>query len=427
MKKLLSIALLVIFILFGSACAVAKSADAVVYNGNPESNIEDGKYDLERSGDAGENTEDNCPAEIASYGQKSVVEIDIKEASFCAETLIFASFSQHSYQTLDDDGDKIFICQYAKPEFVTEDEELNAWLASKVDSSAQETSQQVRNLEQQAMRDSLSREEDGLSFYTYSYYSSVSTERMDNSVLSILQINSVYSGGAHPLYAQVAYNLDLDNQVVLTLADVILSGSHEQLQQILLERLSQRFGGLENSGLFTDYPDIIKSSFEAPGLTANWYFTGTGLVIYFNCYDIAPYAAGIIKVEFPYDSLTGILRSEYFPDAVLAGEGSAVLLASGEGRRVLNTEETEDHYYIGPERSLFDVKLYQINGWITEDMPIMGPMVFAANALTANQALSLSPDVPYGYLLTAKSGEGQTRKLVIDPIEIREIVGEIAE
>lgn len=38
-------------------------------------------------------------------------------------------------------------------------------------------------------------------------------------------------------------------------------------------------------------------------------------MVFFNPYDISPYAAGVVKIEFPYEDLKGILKPEYFPAA----------------------------------------------------------------------------------------------------------------
>ena len=417
MKKKLSILLLLIIMCMCFGCSSMDKAAPEACDVNLEMVMDDSVYSMERSVDGSDMKPDGAtgaePAETAAA---------------VSEPLVCVSFSESSWQSTDDDGEKLFVSRCYEPTFVTEDDAVNGWLKGLVDAAGTQTELDLLQVEKQAWQDRDNREEEGVSFYAYSYYANVSTERLDSAVISALQVNSVYSGGAHPGYAQIAYNLDLINRTELTLDDVILPGSDTKLQQGILDRLEQRFGGLEHSGLYADYPEIVKASFAVPGLTPNWYFSSTGLVIYYNCYDIAPYAAGIIKVEFPYDTLDGILRPEYFPKTVAAGEGSVALIQAVEGRSVLNDQQEGSGFCIGPEGStVYDVKIYRITGWLTDDVPIQGPMVFAANRLTVSEAVILSDDSDAWYLLTHRNTEGQLEKLAVNSSEIREIVAEMAE
>lgn len=414
MKNIMSILLLLMILSLCLGCSSARDKAAIeVCDVNMEMAMEDGAYSMDRSTASGDMKSDAEPGERAAEEP---------------EALICVTFSQYSSQTVNDAGEKLFVCQCNEPQIVTEDEEINTWLASVVDKIKQRTVSDLERVEQQAWRDRENREEEGVPFYTYSYYTNVTTERMDNTVISALQVNNVYSGGAHPGYVQIGHNFDLENKTQLTLADVIIPGSEEKLQQGILSQLEQRFGGLEHSGLYADYPQIVKASFEVPGLTPNWYFGSFGLVIYYNCYDIAPYTAGIIKVEFPYDTLDGILRPEYYPAVIPSGDGSVALLASSEGRDILNEQPEGPCYYIGPDlSSVYDVKISQLSGWITDDVPIQGPMVFAANRLTAADAVALLDSSGAGYLLTFRNRAGELQVLAINSSEIREIVAKTAE
>jgi len=184
---------------------------------------------------------------------------------------------------------------------------------------------------------------------------------------------------------------------------------------------------LEHSGLYADYPQIVTSYFEDPDLTPNWYFSENGLVIYFNCYDIAPYAAGIIKVEFPYDALTGVLKPEFYPETVMAGPGELIALDSADGRRVLGTSAEGECTIVGTEQTIYDVKLHRLTGWLTDDVPMTGQMVLAANRLTAEEALAIPLGEGFGYLATYSCDGGLVRKMVFDSSGTQEIVDEIAE
>ena len=414
MKKSLGIILLVIMIMLYCGCGAAKDGAAPEMAHLSLEDIEDnGSYSMERS---------------AAFGRTEASQETPPAEQIQQEPLIYVTFSQHSDSVNADDGTKLFISQSYIPSFVSEDETVNHWISSAVDTAVLETAEELHSMEQQAWSDYQSRAGDeSLDFYAYSYYSNVSSARLDNSVVSVLQVNSVYSGGTHPNYAQKAYNLDLVNCTELGLTDVILPGGAEFLHRQVLERLEDRFGGLEHSGLYADYPQIVTSYFEDPDLTPNWYFSENGLVIYFNCYDIAPYAAGIIKVEFPYDALTGVLKPEFYPETVMAGPGELIALDSADGRRVLGTSAEGECTIVGTEQTIYDVKLHRLAGWLTDDVPMTGQMVLAANRLTAEEALAIPLGEGFGYLVTYSSDGGLVRKMVFDSSGTQEIVDEIAE
>lgn len=348
-----------------------------------------------------------------------------------AEPLVWAAFSRLTDGVTADNGTKLFTCQGYLPSFRTQDPDTDRWLEEQVSNAAKQTLYSVEDTRNQATADYASRGDDAsASFYAYSYYSSVSTERMDTRVLSVLQINSTYSGGAHPNYAQIAYNMDLKRQIQLSLADVLQAGKEQDVLKRVLGELERRLSDLENFGLFTDYRSTVESYFEEQELTPYWYFTSSGMTIYFNCYDIAPYAAGIIKVELPYDSLHDILKAEYFPEKKAPEEGSATLPETPGERFTLPVESEGEPFYISANGILYDVKIHKISGWLNNDVPLVGQIIFAANRLTSCEAIELNQaqnsSLPE-YLISYHTGDGSIHSFAIGIGEIREIVLEIAE
>jgi hypothetical protein len=199
---------------------------------------------------------------------------------------------------------------------------------------------------------------------------------------------------------------------------------------MVLSELKSRFDGLEGLGLFPDYQLIVQDCLLGPELTSNWYFSDNGLVIYFNCYEIAPYAAGIIKVEFAYDTLRGVLRTDYLPVSADDGEGSVILLDSPEGLEVLSQCSEGERIYISADSIIYDVKVYRISSWLADDIPIVGPMVFAANRLTWYEAVEIG-DVAMSwkpsYLVSFRSDGGQMKTVAVGNGILHEIVSETAE
>ena len=50
---------------------------------------------------------------------------------------------------------------------------------------------------------------------------------------------------------------------------------------------------------FDDYQDLIKKNFNPQ----SFYLTPNGLVIYYQQYEVGPYAAGIIEFTIPYEQI----------------------------------------------------------------------------------------------------------------------------
>lgn len=408
MKKRLGIGLIALILLISSGCAAASkdAAEIGMYDIKTESVQQNEEHSKERSVGTEDGGSGAAATEPAAH-----------------DPLVYVTFSKYTDGINSENGTKLFGSRYYLPEFITEDESTNTWLNDMVANQAAETEIHMEQLATQARKDYQERVENGQTdFYAYSFYCDVTTERLDSTVISVLQVNSIYSGGAHPNYAQTAYNLNLASRRQLSLADVILPDQAELLEQGVLDRLAIQFGGLENSGLYADYPEIVPSSFSETELTTNWYFTDKSLIIYFNCYDIAPYAAGIIKVEFPYETLGGVLKPEYIPNGTQTGEGSIESLDSVDNRRVLGGHTEGEWYYFGTDQAVFDVKLCQVTGWLTNDVPIIGPTILSANRLTGAEAVSLPKTEGMDYLLSWHTGVGEVQKVVISGSEIMKIV-----
>lgn len=416
MKKLKCLMLIIALMLCGCSAKADNAADCLENAPVPAEAFD--AESSERTGGAGEAVDGSS-------------ETNAEQSEKQADPLIWVSLSRLTDAVTADDGTKLFTCQGYFPVFRTSDTDTDLWLEEQVNGAAKRTLDSAELTKEHALADYNNRADEADDrFYAYSFYSSVNAERLDNRVLSVLQINSTYSGGAHPNYAQIAYNLDLEHLTQLSLADVLQTGKERDILERVLGELERRLSDLENFGLFADYRSTVESYFEAPELTPYWYFTIDGLTIFFNCYDIAPYSAGIIKVEFPYDSLYGVLKAEYFPDASEAGEGSAVLLDTPEGRIALPVASEGNLFYLCAEGILYDIRVHQLSSWLNDDVPVVGQMLFAANRLTAGEAVELSQSGEASlaeYLISYHTGDGSVRTFAIKNDEIREIVLEIAE
>ena len=135
--------------------------------------------------------------------------------------------------------------------------------------------------------------------------------RSDSMVLSILETEDLYGGGAHGYYAVYGYNYYVSSGEEISLGDV-LNVSEDELDELLKEKLFDQVE--DGEGTFFDLdeslshykfdPDekkSIESGAEDYELGYNWYMAIDGIHIVFNQYDIADYASGSFEVVFDYD------------------------------------------------------------------------------------------------------------------------------
>ena len=102
----------------------------------------------------------------------------------------------------------------------------------------------------------------------------------------------------------------------MSLGEILLPEGQLVLKSMILDRLQTK---ASDFGLFDEYESIVEERFQPSALATQvdyWYFSDTGLVIFFNPYDILPYAAGVVKIEFSYEDLSEFLKSEFIPVAL---------------------------------------------------------------------------------------------------------------
>lgn len=151
--------------------------------------------------------------------------------------------------------------------------------------------------------------------------------RNDSQVFTINQEYYSYLGGAHPYNSRSSYNIDTMTGDVLELKDVVTD--YEKVYEYLMDYLV-----VLNEGNATDieYPneykdclyygweEIVDNAFHGEECTVNWAATEDSIVIYFNGYDIAPWASGEIDVEIRMSEHPELFKEEYFHEAGKVGK-----------------------------------------------------------------------------------------------------------
>lgn len=117
-------------------------------------------------------------------------------------------------------------------------------------------------------------------------------------ILSITSFESIYLGGAHPSSSKVSKVYDMKNGKELALTD-ILNLSQEEIDKLVTDKFTD-YIVKELSGGDQSYIEDLKKSLEQEKKNVCYYVTDDGVVLYFQVYAIAPYAAGYPTTEISY-------------------------------------------------------------------------------------------------------------------------------
>ena len=328
--------------------------------------------------------------------------------------------TKHSNAITGDDGVTLVYENYALAEFVSQDAARMEWVSGILGGIRRDYQVDSSNLYTYAGEFVAEWGTDG--FYSYSNYQQLGVARHDDAVASLISLSSLYSGGSHPNAVQTAYNLDIDDQRLLTLEDVILESAAPELAKLVRAGVDEKFTMIDGgNGLFEDYGDTIDNSMVYGNMTPYWYMNDRGLVIFYNQYELGPYAAGIIKVELPYESLTDILAEEYMPTVENTVLGDLLLRGEWEGRNSIpiTIEPEGETIRVGVEGIVRQVQLSEVL-WLGET-PIAQELLFSAKIMGQNDVLEIAggfDDENRSFAIEFTNGRGERVLYYIHPGEL---------
>ena len=158
-----------------------------------------------------------------------------------------------------------------------------------------------------------SAEEYGMDDEEWAYESRVIFERADEVVVSFYRGTYMYLGGAHPSYLLSGYNYDSKSGQKLDIKDVV--NDYDELYGEVRDYLNESDYQADGE-LYEDWENTVYAYFYDDSYDLVWTFTNDGLEISFNPYELAPYAAGMIVVDLPYDEYGNNIREEYIKEDV---------------------------------------------------------------------------------------------------------------
>lgn len=338
------------------------------------------------SAGVGSGSLNSIPAETASDFAETPENAADAASDVCAE---YFCFTKYSNTVSTDDGVDMFYENRCMPSFVSPEHSRSEWVGSVLADIDRDFNADSSNLLQYA--EDYLRENGTDYFYSYSNYQQLGIARHDEAVVSLISLSSLYSGGSHPNSVQTTYNMDISGQRLLMLEDVIEEQSARKLAELVQSGVDSKFAMIDGvNGLFDDYADTISTSMIYGNMTPYWYLNDVGLVIFYNQYELGPYAAGIIKVEIPYADLEGILLEEYFPAPGDGSTGDLVQKGEGtDGKRISITLDDENSsLLIGVEGTVYQVQISEVL-WMN-NTAIAQDLRFSALSLNGNDLLQIS-------------------------------------
>ena len=120
--------------------------------------------------------------------------------------------------------------------------------------------------------------------------------RADSQIISLIQRVYQYTGGAHGMTRQTGHTIDRASGRRLNLGDLFVPGAS------FAERMNHF---VREEGRVRQLP---MWDFKGIGAQSAFYLSDAGVVLFFQQYEIAPYSAGIIQMQVPYEILADILQ-----------------------------------------------------------------------------------------------------------------------
>lgn len=151
---------------------------------------------------------------------------------------------------------------------------------------------------------------DGSIYYYEEYWYTL--ERNDGRVLSFSAMWDIYEGGAHGQYMKYGVNFDAGTGKLLTIADI--AKDKDAFREICVQEMLRQCEDLKAQGVLFEEEMItpsLKEVLEGKMEGEEWYFTENGIRFISNVYEIAPYAAGNIDFDIPYEMMEEELKEEY--------------------------------------------------------------------------------------------------------------------
>lgn len=151
----------------------------------------------------------------------------------------------------------------------------------------------------QAVENAMYAKDNEFPFHSYEFLSDYAVTYNEDCITSLYTDQYSYLGGAHGNTLRQSQTWDFQTGDQLHLTDFFpdMKALNITIFQVIENDISNRMKDAPAS-YFDDYPNLIRGNFDMNA----FFLKPCGLVIYYQQYDIAPYASGIPEFFFPFEN-----------------------------------------------------------------------------------------------------------------------------
>ena len=288
-KRNVSLALGAVLV-FGAVPAYAADAVTVNLNGSQM------EFDVNP---VIENSRTLVPLRAISEGLDCTVDwsADTKTVDIQKKQGQYAVSSAHiSKNITDDKGNILITIAFEYP--VIENKDNNAFITAVNEQYKKDAEAAISEAEAE-FKDSAAAvlASEGKNYHPMVFTRSFEVSLNQDNLLSITQLDYANTYGAHPNTLKSSKTFNLAENKALTLSEVLGKNAADTDSYV-----KEKFEAYvkEDAGELIDYQENIEKALSA----VNFCLTEDALVLYYNPYDILPYAAGSPEVKVPYADTT---------------------------------------------------------------------------------------------------------------------------
>lgn len=163
-----------------------------------------------------------------------------------------------------------------------------------------EANSAYEEVEKQAKEDYEQSKKYNITFTNYEANYSYLISYNKNGILSIPVDISTYTGGAHGITVRKSNNFNIHTGEKLLLKDLFNEGYNYK----------GIFNNIINAEINKNKDNYFDGSFKGVKDDSDYYLNNKGIVVYFQLYEIAPYAAGMPEFLIPYSKINKGLNYE---------------------------------------------------------------------------------------------------------------------
>lgn len=158
--------------------------------------------------------------------------------------------------------------------------------------------------------------DNGFGMAEWNYTVLMDVVRNDSQIFSLDVSTNSYVGGAHDYTLYVSYNVDAATGERLKLSDIVTD--YDALYARVYEALSANYD--PDMDFYEGWEETLHNKFYyeshfEDGMDKSWKAYEDGINLFFNGYELAPWAMGLVEVDLSYSENADIFKEEYFHTA----------------------------------------------------------------------------------------------------------------